>query len=123
MAFFIYMLLMWSVLRRTGCIERRHLLLLGLMPFLVGVVLVVVDTCIALVQLFRGFLAFCAHFVGLAHLVGVFLCGWCDVCGGRARKADLVAPDFDNHDMDVSKQQQACLLLEVCGGTSAAESV
>lgn len=56
-AFFLYMALMWSILRRTGCIERRHLLLLGMLPFLTGVMLVVM--------------------------------------------ADLVAPDFENHSMDV----------------------
>eukprot|EP00439_Symbiodinium_sp_Y106_P033460 s3646_g4.t1 len=56
-AFFLYMALMWSILRRSGCIERRHLLLLGMLPFLTGVMLVVM--------------------------------------------ADLVAPDFENHSMDV----------------------
>ncbi|CAE7255961.1 mcfS [Symbiodinium pilosum] len=57
LAFFLYMLLMWSVLRRTGCIERKHLLLLGLVPFVVGIAMVVM--------------------------------------------ADIVAPEFDDHKMDV----------------------
>jgi len=40
LAFFLYMLLMWAILRRTGCLQRKHLVLLGLFPLIVGVSLV-----------------------------------------------------------------------------------
>lgn len=40
LAFFLYMLLMWAILRRTGCLQRKHLLVLGLLPLVIGVFLV-----------------------------------------------------------------------------------
>lgn len=40
LAFFLYMLLMWAILRRTGCLQRKHLLVLGLLPLVTGIFLV-----------------------------------------------------------------------------------
>ena len=40
LAFFFYMVLMWAILRRTGCLLRKHLLVLGLLPLVAGVILV-----------------------------------------------------------------------------------
>lgn len=40
LAFFLYMLIMWAILRRTGCLQRKHLLVLGLLPLVGGVLLV-----------------------------------------------------------------------------------
>ncbi|CAJ1382753.1 unnamed protein product, partial [Effrenium voratum] len=40
LAFLVYMVLMWSILRRTGCLQRKHLLVLGLLPFCLGVICV-----------------------------------------------------------------------------------
>lgn len=34
------MLIMWAILRRTGCLQRKHLLVLGLLPLVGGVLLV-----------------------------------------------------------------------------------
>jgi len=44
LAFFLYMLLMWAILRRTGCLQRKHLLVLGLLPLVIGVFLVGIAT-------------------------------------------------------------------------------
>ena len=44
LAFFLYMVLMWAILRRTGCLQRKHLVLLGLFPLIVGVSLVGIVT-------------------------------------------------------------------------------
>ena len=34
------MVLMWAILRRTGCLQRKHLVVLGLLPLVTGVILV-----------------------------------------------------------------------------------